>query len=335
MLGRDGLLVDVVKRVQAGRHVLLTGESGIGKSRLLREVYEITQGKRVVLHPGVAAKKRRRHVELKAGLFTAIWIKEAIPLSSLLEELMFQLAGAGGLATPNEDGTGYADPSSWPAACTGLTQKQIRKLYSNARDRRQAILHSLRQLHPAALVFIDAVDRASPSMSAFLLALQKECTIVTAVREIQPSQSLATFFKTFGSIKVDKLSGEAMRALCRYFIRTYHIQVVDPHYYENEVVSRADGNPAALRAIMHDGAQAKLVTNKHVRALQRRDDAPYFNMGIIYVFLLIGATFLRTFLTGSWDTDWYILVSTFAIAGFVIFRVFRPFFMFYPTRKRA
>jgi hypothetical protein len=249
--------------------------------------------------------------------------------------MMDHLASLRRLAIPKQDAPGYIAPALWPTVCEELPRKDLRRLYRTARDRREAILHSLHHLHPPALVVMDSVDRASATMAAFLLALQKECTLVTAVREVRPSAALSTFFKTFGHIKLGKLSGTAMRSLARFFIRTYHIQVTDPVHYMREVTSRADGNPASLRAMVHDGAQARLVTTEHVRSIIARDDAPYFNMGIVYVFGLIGGAFLRTFMTGTWDTDWYILLSMVTILGFITFRVFRTFFTFYPARTRA
>jgi hypothetical protein len=87
-------------------------------------------------------------------------------------------------------------------------------------------------------------------------------------------------------------------------------------------------------ALPGDAAQTWVITDEHVRALQSRDDVPFFNMGILYTFFLISGTLLRAFLAGITNTDFYILLSLFAIIGFITFRVFRPFFTFYPTRMR-
>jgi len=335
LLGRDEVLVEVLARVRDGRHVLVVGEAGLGKSRLLREVYAIAQGQAFLLSPEVARRKRRLALDVPAGSFTPFYVREPAPMSSLTGEMMDHLAGLRRLAIPKQDAPGFVEPALWPAVCEERSRKDLLRLYRTARDRREAILHSLHHLHPPALVVLDSLDRAGPAMAAFLLALQKACTLVAAVREVRPSSALSTFFKTFGHVKVGKLPDTAMQALARYFIRRYHIQVTDPVHYTREVTSRAGGNPASLRALMHDGAQARLVTTDDVRSILSRDDAPYFNMGIVYVFGLIGGAFLRTFMTGTWDTDWYILLSVITILGFITFRVFRTFFTFYPTRTRA
>lgn len=340
MLGRDALLAGVVDRVLAGRHVLLTGPPGIGKSRVLRELAAIVEGRTYALAPAAARACRRLTIRVPADALTVLHVEEAAPQSALLEDLMQQLAAVGALAVPlpdqpGEGAAGYAHPSLWRAACAELTPKDLRKMYPRARERRQAVLHSLEHVRPAPLVVLDALDRAGPSMAAFLTALQKRATLAAAVREVTTSESLATFHKTFGRVPVPPLPEADIRALARYFVRTYHVQCTDEPHYLAELVRRADGNPAALRAMMHDGAQARFVTTDGVRALTARDDAPYFNMGLVYVFLLIGGTFLRTFMAGSWDTDWYVLLSVVTLVGFVVFRVFRRFFTFYPQQPRA
>ena len=96
------------------------------------------------------------------------------------------------------------------------------------------------------------------------------------------------------------------------------------------MLRRAEGNPAILRAMMHDGAQSKLVTEQDVRDLQSRDDAPFFNLGLVYVFFLIGLGALRVLMIGVRNTDLYIVLTLVTVLGYLVFRVFRVLFMFTP-----
>ena len=82
--------------------------------------------------------------------------------------------------------------------------------------------------------------------------------------------------------------------------------------------------------MMHDGAQSTLVTPQDVRDLQARDDAPFFNMGLIYVFALIGIGAMRVLMVGTGDTDLYVVLSLITVLGYLVIRVFRTFFMFQP-----
>ena len=73
-----------------------------------------------------------------------------------------------------------------------------------------------------------------------------------------------------------------------------------------------------------------LLGQKRVRDLQARDDAPYFNLGLVYVFALIGLGAARILMIGTKDTDLYIVLTLFTVFGYLVFRVFRQFFMFQP-----
>ena len=336
MLGRNDVLTDVIDRMRDGRHTLLLGHPGMGKSRIIEEVYAVMKGRTVLLDPITAKRKRRLNVCMNPDRITPFLIREPAPMSSLVDEMLYALHDRGLLAIPNENPTAdeiYLPPSCWPDSCRNMLRKDVKKLYGSARERREAILHSLDHSKRQPVLLMDAIDRISPSMAAFLIALQKKAVLLAATREIRSVDALSVFYKTFGQVHVRPLSEANMRAITRYFIRKFHVQVADQSHYIHELVTRANGNPAALRAMIHDGAGARLVSTNVVRELQMRDDAPYFNMGMIYVFVLVGGTFLRTFLTGTMDADAYILLSTLTIAGFIIFRVFRPFFSFRPQRS--
>jgi hypothetical protein len=138
------------------------------------------------------------------------------------------------------------------------------------------------------------------------------------------------FFATFGQLKVRPLGEAHVAALFEYFRARYAIACADERHYRREVLRRAEGNPAVLRAMMHDGAQSKLVTEQDVRDLQARDDAPFFNLGLIYVFGLIGIGAARVLMIGVRNTDLYIVLTLVTVLGYLIFRVFRTFFMFQP-----
>jgi len=84
---------------------------------------------------------------------------------------------------------------------------------------------------------------------------------------------------------------------------------------------------------LHVGDVEKLtgvVTEQDVRDLQARDDAPFFNLGLVYVFGLIGLGALRVLMIGVRNTDLYIVLTLVTVLGYLIFRVFRTFFMFQP-----
>ena len=154
--------------------------------------------------------------------------------------------------------------------------------------------------------------------------------MIGAIRSVPAGRSLRTFFATFGQIRVRPLPPSHAGALFDYIVARYGVTCADRRHYRREVLRRAEGNPAILRAMMHDGAQAQVVSEQDVRDLQSRDDAPFFNLGLVYVFALIGLGAARVLMTGTRDTDLYIVLTLATVFGYLVFRVFRQFFMFQP-----
>ena len=331
-VGHGRALADLVDRASRGRHTLLVGDEGVGKTRLLQELAAVVAGRRVVLDPADQKTVRRQTVSIPQDpgrAFTLVFVPEAGPPSRLVNALLDAFHALGVLALPG------VPPAMRAGACAELAPPEVRKLLRTVDDRQAALVESLADLAsggraPRLLLALDGLDRASPTQGLFLRELQRRATVVGAVRAIPQSRSLRTFFATFGQVPVEPLSPVHAAALFEYVRARYDVVAADPDHYRREVLRRAEGNPAVLRAMMHDGAQSRLVTSQDVRDLQARDDAPFFNLGLVYVFALIGLGASRVLMIGTTDTDLYIVLTLFTVFGYLVFRVFRQFFQFQP-----
>ena len=331
-LGNGHALAELADRAVLGRHTLLVGVEGVGKTRLLEELAAVVAGDRVLLDPDAQRRVRRKYVTMPqtpGDAYTLVYVPEAGPMSRLVDALGRAFHDLGILALPNI-------PAEMRAgACAEYEWAEIKKVLRTVEDRQRAVLDSLHDLAgggraPRLILVLDTLDRAGPTQGHFLRELQRRATIVGAVRLIPQSKSLRTFFATFGQIRVAPLDEGHVSALFEYFVSRYRIACADRGHYRREVLRRAEGNPAILRAMMHDGAQSQLVTSQDVRDLQARDDAPFFNLGLVYVFFLIGLGALRVLMIGVRNTDLYIILTLATILGYLVFRVFRQFFMFQP-----
>ncbi|OZC01384.1 hypothetical protein [Rubricoccus marinus] len=330
--GHGELLAELAERTKVGRHTLLIGAEGIGKTRILEDLAAVVAGHKVLLDPAEQKTVRRRYVTMpqkRGEAYTLVYVAEAGPHGRLVDSLAEAFHELGILALP-----GIPLPMR-AAACAEYAWAEVKKLLRTVADRQEAVVASLHDLAgggraPRLVVVIDALDRATPSQGLFLREIQQRATIVGAIRSIPPSRSMRMFFATFGQIRVRPLDPRHIAALFEYFLQRYGITCADVHHYRREVIRRAEGNPAAMRAMMHDGAQSKLVTSQDVRDLQARDDAPFFNLGLIYVFFLIGLGALRVLMIGVRNTDLYIILTLLTVLGYLIFRVYRVFFMFQP-----
>ncbi|MGB3541321.1 AAA family ATPase [Rubrivirga sp.] len=331
-LGNGHVLSDLVGRAARGRHTLLVGDEGVGKTRLLLDLQAVARGQRIALDPAEQRLVRRLAVSLPQGpdrTLTTIYVAEAGPPAHLVTTLVDAFHDLGLLALPG------VPASMRAAACAELDAAEVRKLLRTTDERQTAIVESLHDIArggraPRLLIVLDALDRASPTQGLFLRELQRRATIIGAVRVVPQGRSLRTFFATFGQLPLGPLGDDHTGALFEYFVGRYDIACADRAHYRREVLRRAEGNPAILRAMMHDGAQSQVVSDQDVRDLQARDDAPFFNLGLIYVFFLIGLGAVRVLMIGTTDTDLYIVLTFVTILGYLVFRVFRQFFMFQP-----
>ena len=331
-VGHGAVLAELVARAARGRHTLLVGDEGVGKTRLLAELAHVVAGRRVALDPADQRALRREAVSMPQAPgqgYTLVFVPEAGPAGRLVTALVDAFHDLGILALPG------VPPAMRAGACAELTAAEVRKTLRTVDERQAALVESLHDLAgggraPRLLLALDALDRASTSQGLFLRELQRRATVVGAVRVVPQGRSLRTFFATFGQVPVGPLDEAHAAALFEYFRTRYHVASADPDHYRREVLRRAEGNPAILRAMMHDGAQSQLVTRQDVRDLQARDDAPFFNLGLVYVFGLIGLGALRVLMIGVRDTDLYIVLTLATVLGYLVFRVFRTFFMFQP-----
>ena len=331
-LGHGHVLAELVDRAVLGRHTLIIGDEGVGKTRLLEDLAAVVAGRRVLLDGAAQRIARRKYVQMPQGeheAFTLVYVAEAAPHGRLVDQLAQAFHELGVLALPGV-------PADLRAgACAEYEWLEVKKILRTVDERQQAVIESLHDLAgggraPRLLLVIDALDRASATQGLFLREVQRRATIIGAIRQLPQSRSLRTFFATFGQIRVRPLGDAHTAALFEYFLSRYGVACADPRHYRREVLRRAEGNPAILRAMMHDGAQSQVVTEQDVRDLQARDDAPFFNLGLIYVFFLIGAGALRVLMVGVRNTDLYVVLTLVTVLGYLIFRVFRVFFMFQP-----
>ena len=328
LVGRGVLLADVCRRVEAGRHVLLVGEAGVGKTRLLQEICTIAAGTPFALTADEARRARRKQATL-AGV-TAVYVPEAGPQGRFVDTLCQALLDLGALALPDV-------PLDFrEAACGEYDWKEVKKALPTVADREAALITSMEELpDPLSggrlVLVLDGLDRATVTTARLLTTLQKHATIAGAVRSIPQPGALRSFFQAFGRVEVGPLAEEASAHLVGHMMLACRVHAADPRHMVREVLRRGEGNPAALRAMLYDAAQTKAVSAQDVRDLQARDDAPYFNMGLVYVFALVAASLVRVLMIGMRSTDLYVVLTLFTVLGFLVMRVFRPFFAWQPA----
>ena len=63
-LGNGHVLAELVDRAVLGRHTLLMGDEGVGKTRLLEDLAAVVSGRRVLLDGAAQTRARRKYVQM-------------------------------------------------------------------------------------------------------------------------------------------------------------------------------------------------------------------------------------------------------------------------------
>ncbi len=322
-MGRKEELFQVTSNLQKGRHTLLVGDKGIGKTRLMQEARWILSGRtsRIELAGSVVA---RMHGKLSKGKpvsqYKIVYIEHPSPLSECLKELAEQLYYNGDLNVETGE-----ERKDWPIVrkrLTGLGSSKLQGL----------IFEGLTRSAKPYLIFFDNLDRVSPSQHAFLETVLNLAVVCTAVVEIKEHYVYKRIWSSFVRIDLEPLPEPLCYKLVDYFMNNYPIQVIDKELFRMEILKAANGNPFFIKTMLWHGSRENHVNIEEIRSLRRIQQGHYFNMGPVYIFSASIFTIFKIFSLGTDNKEFYIYFSALGVIIYITFRVFRAFFLFRPQK---
>jgi AAA+ ATPase superfamily predicted ATPase len=174
--GRTEELYQLVKNLQRGRHTILIGDKGIGKSRLMLEAKWILSGrtKRIDFSTNIMTQIRGQlGVRINPNQYKILLIEHSNPLGDCLKEMSEKLYYNGDLHIEAD-----SEREDW------LMMKK--KLSGLGSVRLQAtIFEGISKSPETYLIFFDNLDRISPSQQAFIETLLNIAVICAAVVEMK------------------------------------------------------------------------------------------------------------------------------------------------------
>lgn len=324
-VGRSDELYQLVKNLERGRHSLIVGEKGIGKSRLMTEARWILSGRkrRIDFSGSILTRYHGRLLRrIDPGCYKILSIEHTSPFSDCLKEMAEGLFYLGDLVleTVEEEG-------DWRAF-----EKSLR---GTGRIRLQAaILEGISRSGKPYLIFFDSLDRLSVSYLGFVEALLTVAVVCTAVVQIRENCFFRRIWASFAKIELGPLPRPVCVRLMDYFFRNYRFRLADTEFYSTEILKAANGNPFHIRNMLWHGSREKYIDAEEIRKLQRIDEGQYFNMGPLYIFGIAMFTLFKIFSIGTGNREFYIYFSALGFLAYLVFRVFRAFFLFRPQRYR-
>jgi hypothetical protein len=322
-LGRAEELYELTRNLQGGRHTLLVGEKGIGKTRLMLEAKSILSGRkqRIGLSAGIIARMRG-HLALRivSEQYKILSVDHPSPMGDCLKEMAEQLYHNGDLRLDSLE-----ERQDWPTMKKHLSGLGSIKVQA-------AVLEAVSRSRQPYLIFFDNLDRISPTQQAFIESLLSIAVICTAVVQMKESFVYRRIWASFARITLDALPEQICIQLIDYFLQHYPLHVIDPALYRREILKSANGNPFLIKNLLWHGSRQRRLGLEEIRSLRRVEEGAYFNMGPLYIFSAGIFTLFKIFSIGTDNREFYIYFSALGFLVYLIFRVFRTFFLFRPQK---
>jgi hypothetical protein len=302
LLGREEEIRQCATNLRLGRHTLVMGERGIGKTAVIVRALSILEKES---GPGAST----------------VTVRYATPLGECLKEIARQLWLRKVLLVP---------PS-----LVGAGEWEVFRKWFTGRGSvgQQTVLCESMSAAPGAYrVIFRTLDRISPAHQSFLESLLLVAVVCAEVVRPRDSFHFKRIWSSFTRIELKALPEDLCRQMISLLIDRHAIHVADRELYIREVLKSANGNPFQIRNILWHGSRQRHLNQGEIRSLRRSEEGDYFNMGPIYIFGASVFTLFKIFSLGMDNREFYIYFSALGFLVYLTFRVFRNFFLFRPQK---
>jgi len=314
-VGRQDILDLLWENITKGRHSLLVGPLGIGKSHLLRHLAaspvtadgEPQTTKLTLLAtadrgpPTAASPDDGGRPSAVRGRF--LYLEHISPLKPALIELARRLHADGNLEVEGIE----ARYMEW---------EDVRKKLASLRVHQLANLVTAAMKDQGYVLLLDHLERVTPTMLPHLESLMHVALVIGATDELKAATQ--RLWWAFERIEVPPLAQEEARQLLWQVADRSKIE--HPQLFETRVLQQAKGNPLAI-VTMAGKARTAALSVGEIRGLQHGAGTRY--VSLTPLLLLLGALIVaaRFVALGLNDRDLYILAGL----GYAFFFFVRHF----------
>ena len=295
LIGRDDLIEQVAREARKGRHLLLTGRPGIGKSTVLDAVIDrlIVRRDLVILHV-TEHQAKGQFLEIARGLLESGLLKpSALELDAGLDAL---------------------DPTAIEWA---RIKRPVNRL--SIRDLTAAIVPALHAHRGRVLVAVDDLTAVTPTLVAFWLAVLDAAQLLACASEKR--KNVARLWWKLAEIEVPPLSPDRAREIAQTYLQQTGTLVEAPALFVAHVVQQANGNPQALADLLADSAKERVVDKQRIRELRHAAGVRYLDFTPVMIVALASVVGARYLAIGTGDTELYVFAGMLA-AVVISIRVF-------------
>ena len=325
LIGRDELVVQVVRELKKGKHLVLTGPVGIGKSAVLaaalkrlapssadlRQFDPVAEEACRLPEPAKAAPTHAGGPDLTLVYITEQQAKgQFVQMARRLIEAGIQKPSALDLAKHHDE----RPPG-------GIEWAKIRRHVNrlSIRDLTGAIIPALYAHAGAVLIAVDDMTRLTPTQQAFWLSVFEHAQVATCASERK--RGLRKLWWKMKAVEIPPLAPAAASAIVRDYIARQGMLIESPGLYVGHVVKQAGGNPQAILDMLDESSKEKRVDKRQIRAMRHQAGVRYLDFTPVMVIagaLIVGTRYLAI---GLGDTALYVLAGM-AAALFIALRFF-------------
>ena len=295
LIGREDLIEQVAREARKGRHLLLTGSPGIGKSAVLEAVLDrlIVRRALIILHL-TEHQAKGQFLELARGLLESGLLKpSALELDAGLDAL---------------------DPAAieWARIKRSVNRLSIRDLTA-------AIVPAIHAHQGRVLIAVDDLTAVTPTLVAFWLAVLDAAQLVACASEKR--KNVARLWWKLAEIEIPPLAPEHARAIAQEYLEQTGMLVESPALFVGHVVQQANGNPQALADLLADSSKERLVDKRKIREMRHAAGVRYLDFTPVMIVALASVIGARYLAIGTGDTELYVFAGMLA-AVVISIRVF-------------
>jgi energy-coupling factor transporter ATP-binding protein EcfA2 len=295
LIGRDDLIERVTREARKGRHLLLTGRPGIGKSTVLEAVIDrlIVRRDLTLIHVNEHQAKGQ-FLEMARGLLESGLLKpSALELDAGLDDL---------------------DPAAIEWA---RLKRQVNRL--SIRDLTAAIVPALHAHKGRVLIAVDDLTAVTPTLVAFWLAVLDAAQVIGCASA--KKAGLAKLWWKMTEIEIPPLTPEATRDIVQTYIAQQGMLIESPGLFVGHVVKQSGGNAQAIADMLDDSSKERLVDKRKIRELRHAAGVRYLDFTPVMIVALASVVGARYLAIGTGDTELYIFAGMLA-AVVISIRVF-------------
>ena len=284
ILGRDGLIEEARKELKKGKHLLLSGPIGIGKSVVLAKALDAQPARRLIF---------RLFDQQAKGQFVAL----------AQQMLAADLLSPSALLLPDKLKEVPGSEIPWASV-----RRHVNRL--SLRDLTHAIIPALAdhaEHGEKPLIAVDDLTFLTPTQQAFWLAVFEFAQVAGCASNRK--HGLRKLWWKMQVLEVPALPPEVATQIVRAYIAKRGVLIESPELYTSHVVRQSGGVPQAINDMLDASAKERVVDKRRIREMRHDAGVKYFDFTPVMIVAGAGIVALRYVALGMGDRTMYVMAG--------------------------